>query len=251
MKPLPSDERHELFPGIVALPHGLLLMEATRTLIVADAHLAYEDVIGGALPLWSTSEAVELLTRAIRTTGARELVMLGDVVHASVMSEGAARAVSAALASLRGRAELVLVAGNHEGRSRGRRILGPTVESVEREGWLLVHGDEPGLDERQIVGHLHPTLPLARGESVPVFLAAPTAIVVPALTPYSLGLNVLGDDCARAMLGFRAKSHDINVVASTPSRVYPFGRLSALRQALRYGSGNVTENRRGRLRQDP
>jgi hypothetical protein len=232
-------ERHELFPGVIALTRGLLWLEGSRTLVAADAHLAYEDVIGGALPLWSTAESLDLLTLAIARTGARELVLLGDVIHAARLSEGAARVVGEALDALRAHATLTLVAGNHEGRSRGRAVLGDTVESVERDGWLLVHGDE-GIDAtadaagcRRIVGHLHPSLPLARGESVPAFLSAPVLIVVPALTPYSRGLNILGEDCAKAIRDLGASVRDTNVVASTADRVYPFGRLFSLRQALR------------------
>lgn len=241
MKPAPSLERFEMLPGIVALTHGLLLLERTRTLVVADAHLAYEDAIGGALPLWSTAESLAVLSAAIARSGARELVMLGDIIHSSRLSEGAAQAVARTLDSLRECVELVLVAGNHEGRSRGRNVLGTTVEAVERDGWLLVHGDETATlsdrPPRLIVGHLHPSIPLARGESVPAFLCSRNLIVVPALTPYSLGLNALGEDCTKALRGFGARTHDVSVVASTAERVYPFGRLSALRTALRPARG--------------
>jgi metallophosphoesterase superfamily enzyme len=129
---------------------------------------------------------------------------------------------------------VTLVAGNHEGRSRGVAVLGETVESVERDGWTLVHGDDSaGTSGRRIVGHLHPSLPLAGNQSIPVFLLAPSLIVVPALTPYSRGLSVLSDACARAIEAFDAHARATVVVASGPDLVYPFGRLSSLRGALR------------------
>ncbi len=47
-----------LADGVVALPGGFALLTRSRVLLCADAHLGYEDVMGGgaALPLWSTAE---------------------------------------------------------------------------------------------------------------------------------------------------------------------------------------------------
>ena len=225
--------RRQLQPGIVALQGGLLWIESTQTLVAADAHFAYEDAIGGALPLWSTTESYEALAGAVARTSAHELILLGDVIHSDRLSEGAATTVRDAIAALRSRVEVTLVAGNHEGRSRGARILGETVEYAQRGGWLLVHGDKPSASAaRQIAGHLHPSVPLARGESVPVFLTAATLIVVPALTPYSRGLDVLGEDCARALRAFGVKPADVDVVGATSESLYPLGRLGELRAAL-------------------
>ena len=226
--------RLEIGAGAIALPGSLLLLERTQTLIAADVHFGYEDAIGAALPLWSTARSRDALLAAARETSARELVLLGDVIHTDRLSEGAAREVGAAIEALREALDVVLVAGNHEGRTRGARVLGETVESVERDGWMLVHGDRPfATASRRIAGHLHPSLPLARGESVPVFLASASTIVVPAVTPYSRGLNVLGEDCAVALAAYGVRAPQVTVVASAPDRVYAFGKLDALRDALR------------------
>ncbi|GAC1303602.1 MAG: hypothetical protein NVSMB21_02970 [Vulcanimicrobiaceae bacterium] len=114
--PSRSAEQCVLVPGVVALAPGLAWLPATRTLIAADAHLAYEDVIGGALPLWSTTEIAALLALVVARIGAREIVFLGDIVHGAMMSEGAMRRVRAALDLLRAAVDVTFVAGNHEGR---------------------------------------------------------------------------------------------------------------------------------------
>lgn len=224
--------RVEIAPGIVALPKGLLFVERSRALVAADAHLGYEDVIGGALPLWSAAASRTLLLDALHRTGARELIFLGDVVHGSRMSDGAARAIIAVLEDLRTRCTVTPIAGNHEGRSRGTAILGRTYDSVERDGWTLVHGDRPVASSRCIVGHLHPSLPLSGRESIPAFLASPRLIVVPALTPYSRGLNVLSAECTSALKHFIPSTAGVTVTASGDDKVYPFGLLSALRATL-------------------
>ncbi len=233
MIPSRSAEEFELMPGVVALGTGLLWLRASRTLIAADAHLAYEDVVGGALPLWSTTEIAALLALAAARVAAREIVFLGDIVHGSQMSEGATRTVRRALDDLRAAARVTLVAGNHEGRSRAFAVLGATVEACERDGWLLVHGDRPAvLGTRTIIGHLHPSLHMGGGANVPAFVASDRLVCVPALTPYSSGLDVLGDDFARALGSWSVTRRDAHVVATAGDRVFPFGSLATLRTTL-------------------
>jgi metallophosphoesterase superfamily enzyme len=228
----PSAPEYEIVPGALALPHGLLFLQRTATLVAADVHLGYEDVIGGALPLWSTASIALVLAGAIERWNAREVVLLGDVVHSTAMSEGAARTVRTTLDGLRARASLVAIAGNHEGRSRGRAILGDICESVERDGWLLLHGDIPPRERtRCIVGHLHPSLRMGGGKSVPVLLSNADLIVAPALTPYSPGLDVRSPACARAVGAFGARADAMTVVACGEDRVYPFGSVGRLRAA--------------------
>jgi metallophosphoesterase superfamily enzyme len=235
-KPTAAGSEYPLADGVLALAAGFALLTRSRALLVADAHFGYEDVMGGgaALPLWSTAEMTASIAIAARRSAAREIVFLGDVIHGSRLSEGASAVVAAALAELRGIAEVTFVAGNHEGRSRGAAILGATVEACERDGWLLVHGDKPGaLGRRSIIGHLHPSLHLGGGASAPAFLGGESIVVVPALTPYSRGLDVLSEDCIAALAPWNVRRSDLQVVAATNDRVFPFGALSALCATLR------------------
>jgi metallophosphoesterase superfamily enzyme len=242
--PAAAAERCALAEGVEALWPGFAWLPASRTLVVADAHLAYEDVIGGALPLWSTGEALALLTVARRRTDAREIVFLGDIVHGPQMSEGAARTVRAALDALRSEAEVTLVAGNHEGRSRAFAVLGATAPSVERDGWLLVHGDGlPALDRRAIIGHVHPSLRLSGRATANAFVASPRFVVLPALTPYSPGLDCLSDEFANVLGSWNVRREDAHVAAVGGEHVHPFGSLAALRALLRRGGGDAPSGR--------
>jgi metallophosphoesterase superfamily enzyme len=251
MKPAPASASYEIAPGAHALSGGMLFLERTCTLIAADAHLAYEEVIGGALPLWSTPECLSALLLGVGRTNVRELILLGDVIHGSRMSDGAANVVADAIATLRTACDVVLVAGNHEGRSRGATILGQTVESVTRDGWLLVHGDRPVFaGERCIVGHVHPSLHLGGGETVRAFAGGTRAIVLPALTPYSPGLDILSSQGAQALRAFGLVPATTYVVASGDERVYPFGSLAELRETLRAPIGSFSRFQRKVLRPD-
>jgi len=254
-KPVPACETHPLADGVLALPGGFALLTESRALICADAHLGYEDVMGGgaALPLWSTTEIVASIALAARRHDAREIVFLGDAIHGAGLSEGAARAVRAALDALRAQARVTIVAGNHEGRTRGAAVLGATVEACERDGWTLLHGDRPQpLAARTMIGHLHPSLHLGGETTAPAFLAARGLVVVPALTPYSPGLDVTGDACLDALAPWNVRRSDLHVVAATADRVFPFGTLSALRGALHLGADESAGplGRRRRLRPD-
>lgn len=254
IKPMAACDAHPLADGVLALPGGFALLTRSRALICADAHLGYEDVMGGgaALPLWSTTEIVASIALAVRRHGAREIVFLGDAIHGAGLSEGAARAVGAALDALRAQAHVTVVAGNHEGRTRGVAVLGATVESCERDGWTLAHGDRPSARAaRTIIGHLHPSLHLGGEASAPAFLGSRALVVVPALTPYSPGLDVTGDACLDALAPWGVQRRDLHVVAATAERVFPFGSLSALRGALYLHPGDgAAPPRRRRLRPD-
>ncbi|MDQ2866295.1 MAG: hypothetical protein M3R51_08715 [Candidatus Eremiobacteraeota bacterium] len=228
--PQPSARTAELAPGVQALPHGLMLLERSRVLVAADAHFGYEDVIGGALPLWSTTAAISVLVSALERTHARELVLLGDIIHGSRMSAGAAAVIGAGLQALRARCSVTLIAGNHEGRTRGLAILGNTEDAIERDGWILIHGDKPVAASKCIVGHLHPSIALGGRQSIPAFLASPRIVVVPALTPYSRGLNVCSAECSAAIRRFVPTIDGIAVTASGEEKVYPFGSLRELRE---------------------
>jgi metallophosphoesterase superfamily enzyme len=250
--PVAASDAHPIARGVVALPGGFALLAESRVLLCADAHFGYEDVMGGALPLWSTAEITATIAIAAQQHGVREIVFLGDLLHGPSMSEGAVRTVQNALLALRNLAALTFVAGNHEGHSRGRSILGETVEGCERDGWQLMHGDKPPrAGTPAIIGHLHPSVHLGGDRAVPAFLAAPALVVVPALTPYSTGLDVFSDACLEALAPYNVRRSDLHVVAATHDRVYPFGTLSRFREALRAPSHPcATRHRRKFLRGD-
>lgn len=225
----------ELFlaDGVRGVAPGFAFVEATRTLVTADTHFGYEEAIGGALPAWSTDELVASLLVAIHRTGAAELAILGDIVHSPRLSEGTGSRVRAALGALRAACALTLIEGNHEGRGRAAAIVGETHDAVERGGWTLVHGDKAVAQSRVMIGHLHPSLPLAAGQTAPAFLASTRVIVVPALTPYSPGLSAFSRDCLDALRPFGVRSFgEVRLTACTPAELYAFGSIAAMRAVL-------------------
>ncbi len=220
--------------GATALAGGLLWIEKSASLVVADLHLGYEEAIGAALPLWSLDDSCKTIEAAVAAYGARELILLGDVIHSVRLSEGAGDRVSGVMRRLRSLCRLTIVAGNHEGATRGSALLGECVEEVERAGMLLHHGDRPRIAGlRHVIGHLHPSVALGGEQSVPAFLAARELIVVPAATPYSRGLNILTRDCRVAIGAYGARASSTHVIAATAEHCYPFGSIGDLARAAR------------------
>lgn len=237
--PQPASRIVELIHGASAVVPGILWLHNSRAIVAADIHLGYEDAIGGALPAWSTNELIATLRAAAKSLDAREIVLLGDVIHSSRMTEGAARQIRQGLDLLRESATLTIVAGNHEGCSRGAAILGDTVETIQRDRWLLLHGDRaPDLaalsaSKGVIIGHLHPSLRVGARATAPAFLSSDGLIVVPALTPYSNGLDVFSDACLQALHPFNVgMRRELHVVAVAGEQLYPFGTLSELRKVM-------------------
>lgn len=193
----------ELQPGLFAHASGSAWLADTRTMFIADLHLGYawaQRRRGELGPV--TNGGVETKLRAaMEELEPRRVVLLGDLVHAPRPSAAEFAFISETLHQLRQRAELILVAGNHD---RGfTRDFGLTAAAEWREGnWLAAHGDVlPDSAHREschcLYGHWHPTVLLkdAAGASTryPAFLVSERATVLPAFSPFSRGLDVRRD----------------------------------------------------------
>jgi len=196
---MPSGSRlAELRGGLFAHASGAAWLEQGRTLLVADPHLGYAwaQRRRGELGPVSTGGVEAKLFAAVDELRPGRIVVLGDLVHAPRPSPGEFAHISETLHQLRQRAELVLVAGNHD---RGlARDFGLTPESEWVEGeFLAAHGDRlpAGRDRHHcLYGHWHPTLTGkdAAGASrrYLAFLHTAQATVLPAFSPFSRGLDV-------------------------------------------------------------
>lgn len=186
-----------LHPGLQAHPSGCVWHPDTRTLFAADLHLGYawaQRRRGELAPLVA-GETEARLRAALAELAPRELVLLGDIVHAPRPAPEEWVAIQAALGEF-GRAveRLTLVAGNHD-----RGFAWPTADAWRSGGLLAVHGHRlPEAAEREsslcLYGHWHPAVSLrdAAGarHRLRAFLVSDRAIVLPALSAFAAGLDV-------------------------------------------------------------
>jgi len=147
---------------LTLLPEKAAFIAASRTLLVADAHLGKAvsfRALGVPVPRGTTSETLAGLAALVRRTGARRIVFLGDFLHsarahapATLAAVGAWRAAHAGL-------ELVLVRGNHDDRAGdppaalGIRVVD---EPLLEDGFALCHHPRPLPGRYVLAGHLHP-----------------------------------------------------------------------------------------------
>jgi uncharacterized protein len=171
------------------------------TVLIADLHLGKGDAFrraGLALPSGGTAGDLARLGELVARTGARRLVVLGDMLHGAVRDApwvAQWHAWRAAQAGLR----IDVVAGNHD------RALRQAALGIEVHEDGLRHGPfvfrhlpraEPGA--YAWAGHLHPVvaLPGLRGR-LPAFAVGPEVGVLPAFSAFTGGVYLARDSTVR------------------------------------------------------
>jgi DNA ligase-associated metallophosphoesterase len=173
-----------------------LYWPGTSTLVVADLHWGKASSFSAAgipVPMGTTSDDLARLDSALRRTGARRMVVLGDLFHAK-----AGRIASHTLAELRrwrslaGTFEILLVRGNHD-RHAGDPPKDLRINCVNAPAFVppFIFRHEP-VDEDGaygLAGHVHPALTLVgRGlqrEALPCFLVGRHRMILPAFGSFT------------------------------------------------------------------
>ena len=184
------------------LPERALFWPRACTLVVADVHwgkAATFRAAGIPIPGGTTGEDLARLDAALQRTGARRLLVLGDLFHAK-----AGRVATRTLAELRGwrerctRLEIQLVRGNHD-RHAGDPPEDLRINCVGSPAFLppFVLRHEPGESSEgyTLAGHLHPGVvvsgPALQRERLPCFLVRPRVTVLPAFGSFTGMASVL------------------------------------------------------------
>jgi DNA ligase-associated metallophosphoesterase len=145
-------------------PSGAACLTAHQTLLVADAHFGKAvsfRKLGVPVPSGTTSETLATLSQALRDTGAKRVVFLGDFLHSKRShAEGTLasirewRAANEAL-------DLTLVRGNHHDRA-GDPPPDLRIDAVDEPlalgPFALCHHPKPVGDAYVLAGHWHPCI---------------------------------------------------------------------------------------------
>ena len=178
------------------LPERALFWQRACTLVVADVHwgkAATFRAAGIPIPGGATAEDLARLDSALHRTGARRLVVLGDLFHAR-----AGRTATRTLAALRewrarcSRVEIQLVRGNHD-RHAGDPPGDLRINCVNSPAFLppfvLRHEPRDSPEGHTLAGHLHPGLvvsgPAQQRERLPCFLVRPGVTILPAFGSFT------------------------------------------------------------------
>jgi DNA ligase-associated metallophosphoesterase len=175
---------------------GALWLAAERALVCADLHLekgSFYAARGQMLPPYDTRETLKRLGAEVEALRPATVVLLGDTFHDRRSEERLAPDDAQRLAALAAGRTLVWVVGNHD--ADGPKTLpGDIAAEVILSTLTLRHEPQPGLQPREVAGHLHPAARVrATRGSVRrrCFLTDGERMILPAFGAYAGGLNVL------------------------------------------------------------
>ena len=133
-----------------------------RALLVADLHLEKGSFFAGhgqMIPPYDSRETLERVALAIRETGARRVITLGDNFHDSDGSTRLEPHACGMLEALTKSVDWVWITGNHDPHMDARSG-GVLVEELELGGVVLRHRAHKGETRPELSGHYHPRLQL-------------------------------------------------------------------------------------------
>ncbi len=182
--------------AVTLIPERAIYWPRVQALIVADLHwgkAATFRAAGVALPPGTTTDDLARLSGALRRTGARQLILLGDLFHARPGREadhtlGAIAAWHARHPAL----DILLVRGNHDRRAGDPPAeLGiEVVDAPHRSGpFVLRHEPAEDPEAYALAGHLHPACIVTgagrQHARLPCFLLGLRGAVLPAFGSFT------------------------------------------------------------------
>lgn len=169
-----------------------------RALLVADLHLekgSWYAQHGQMLPPYDSRETLERVADAVKATGARRVITLGDNFHDDAGTQRLDPYAAGMLESLTRALDWVWITGNHD--EQMSRAFGATlVAELEVNGVVLRHEARPGETRPELSGHFHPKMRLrvrnrhiARPCAVVSRSAQGERMILPAFGAYTGGMD--------------------------------------------------------------
>lgn len=137
-----------------------LYWPAQDALLVADLHLEKASWFaqrGSMLPPYDSRDTLERLADAVRITGARRVITLGDNFHDDAGAHRLDPYCTGMLEALTRALDWVWITGNHD-EALPKGFGGTIVPELELGGITLRHEAKPGETAPELSGHYHPKL---------------------------------------------------------------------------------------------
>jgi DNA ligase-associated metallophosphoesterase len=204
------------------LPEKALYWPREQMLVIADIHFgkaASFRSLGVPVPSGTTSANLAALDRLVAQYGARQILFLGDFLHAKAAHASSTMAAMQRWRALRPSLALTLVRGNHDLHAGDPPLwmsIGMADEPMHMGPFAFCHHPDLLASGYLMAGHVHPVYRLRSGwESVllPCFMADERRIVLPAFGAFTGGHPVLPEPGERLFV----TSGD--VVTEVPARL--------------------------------
>ncbi len=197
-----------------------------RALLVADLHLekaSHFASTGQMLPPYDTRDTLERIALALRLSGARRVLCLGDNFHDAAGPGRIDDHCAGMLAALTRATDWVWITGNHD--TKGDSAECPTLPGTHLAettlaGIVLRHEALPGESRAELSGHFHPRLRVVqRGRAIrrACVVASETRLVLPAFGALTGGLDA-ADPAIRAALAPAPAADALVAAAGTLAR---------------------------------
>jgi len=137
-----------------------LYWPAERALLVADLHLEKASWFaqrGQMLPPYDSRDTLERLADAVRITGARRVITLGDNFHDDAGAHRLDAHCTGMLEALTRALDWVWITGNHD-EALPRGFGGTIMPELEVGGVILRHEARAGESAPELSGHYHPKM---------------------------------------------------------------------------------------------
>jgi len=174
---------------------GALWWKAERTLVFADLHFEKGSSFarrGQMLPPYDTRDTLGRISAVVSRHAPKRVIALGDSFHDAHAGDRLDEQERAILADLCNKMDWIWIAGNHDP-APPSWLGGKVTEEVAIGGLIFRHEPQPGMNDGEIAGHLHPCATVTRrGRSLRrrCFVSDGLRVVMPAFGAYTGGLDV-------------------------------------------------------------
>ncbi len=145
---------------LVLLNSHALYWPREQALLVADLHLekgSWYAQHGQMLPPYDSRETLERIADAVKQTGARRVITLGDNFHDDDGTHRLDPYAAGMLESLTRALDWIWITGNHD--EQMHQSFGAALfEELELNGIVLRHEAKPGETRAELSGHYHPKM---------------------------------------------------------------------------------------------
>jgi DNA ligase-associated metallophosphoesterase len=184
---------------VLLLARKALYWPRAQALVVADIHFgkaAAFRALGVPVPRGTTTENLAALDALLARHGARQIVFLGDFLHAKAAHAPATQAALLAWRRRHPELQLTLVRGNHD-RHAGDPAQALGIELVDEPftsgPFSFCHHPDLAAPGYVLAGHVHPVYMLATrfdALRLPCFVAGPRRMVLPSFGAFTGGFVV-------------------------------------------------------------
>ncbi|MEP3050826.1 MAG: ligase-associated DNA damage response endonuclease PdeM [Erythrobacter sp.] len=145
---------------LVLMKNNALYWPCEQALLVADLHLekgSWYAQHGQMLPPYDSRETLERIADAVKATGARRVITLGDNFHDDDGTLRLDHYAAGMLEALTRALDWVWITGNHD--ENMQRSFGAQLsEELEIGGIVLRHEAKAGETQPELSGHFHPKM---------------------------------------------------------------------------------------------